>query len=211
MWNISLRSMWNEICPRSRSEHFTFAKQIFHREAISLARKGKFRWGTCFIAGTPWSRGRSTSRKAWMWFAFPPQSASSWHESIKARNIDTKCQNPLILKKEAPIGAPAIKQVRQRNLPFRASEIASRWNICFANVKCSLRERGQISFHIEQGEIFHNMRQHIISRFAIAKHFTYIYRPTIRFYKCNTLYLSGQGVWKGVRTNRPYPFFFFGR
>jgi len=41
-------------------------------------------------------------------------------------------------------------------------------------VKCSLRERGQISFHIEQGEIFHNMRQHIISRFAIAKYFTYI-------------------------------------
>ena len=53
LWNISLCSMWNEICPRSQSEHFTFAKQIFHREAISLARKGKFRWGTCFIAGAP--------------------------------------------------------------------------------------------------------------------------------------------------------------
>ena len=51
MWNISLRSMWNEICPRSQSEHFTFAEQIFHREAISLARMGKFRWRTCFIAG----------------------------------------------------------------------------------------------------------------------------------------------------------------
>jgi hypothetical protein len=25
------------------SEHFIFAKQIFHRKAISLARKGKFR------------------------------------------------------------------------------------------------------------------------------------------------------------------------
>ena len=25
------------------SGHFTFAKQIFHRKAISLARKGKFR------------------------------------------------------------------------------------------------------------------------------------------------------------------------
>ena len=25
------------------SEYFTFAKQIFHSEAISLARKGKFR------------------------------------------------------------------------------------------------------------------------------------------------------------------------
>ena len=46
--------------------------------------------------------------------------------------------------------------------------------------------------------------------FCLAKHFTYIYRPTIRFYKCNTLYLAGQGVWKGVRTNRPYPFFLLG-
>ena len=53
LWNISLRSMWNEICLRSRSEHFTFAKQIFHRVAISLAWKGKFRWGTCDKAGTP--------------------------------------------------------------------------------------------------------------------------------------------------------------
>ena len=26
------------------SEYFTFAKQIFHSEAISLARKGKFHW-----------------------------------------------------------------------------------------------------------------------------------------------------------------------
>ena len=60
MWNISLRSMWNEICPCSRSEHFTFAKQIFHREAISLAPMGKFRWRTCFIAGAP----RDTYHKA---------------------------------------------------------------------------------------------------------------------------------------------------
>jgi hypothetical protein len=35
------------------SGHFTFAEQIFHREVISLARKGKFRWRTCFIAGAP--------------------------------------------------------------------------------------------------------------------------------------------------------------
>ena len=26
-----------------RSEHFTFSEKIFHREAISLARKGKYR------------------------------------------------------------------------------------------------------------------------------------------------------------------------
>ena len=37
-------------------EHFTFAKQIFHREAISLARKGKFRWATCFTVGRPKDR-----------------------------------------------------------------------------------------------------------------------------------------------------------
>ena len=36
--------MWNKICPRLRSKHFTSAKQIFHSAAISLARKGKFRW-----------------------------------------------------------------------------------------------------------------------------------------------------------------------
>ena len=42
--------------------------------------------------------------------------------------------------------------------------------------------------------------------FCLAKHFTYIYRPKIRFYKRNTLYLAGQGMWKGVRTNRPYSF-----
>ena len=29
-----------------------------------------------------------------------------------------------------------------------------------------MRERGQISFHIERSEIFHNVRKHIISRFA---------------------------------------------
>ena len=29
-----------------------------------------------------------------------------------------------------------------------------------------MRERGQISFHIERSEIFHNVHKHIISRFA---------------------------------------------
>ena len=36
-----------------------------------------------------------------------------------------------------------------------------------ANVKCSLCERGQISFHIERSEIFHNVRENVISRFAM--------------------------------------------
>ena len=50
---IPLRKLWN-IAPSSQcemkfahirvSEYFTFAEQIFHSEAISLARKGKFRW-----------------------------------------------------------------------------------------------------------------------------------------------------------------------
>ena len=31
------------LCHIRVSEYFTFAKQIFHSEAISLARKGKFR------------------------------------------------------------------------------------------------------------------------------------------------------------------------
>ena len=65
LWNISPCSMWNEICPRSRSEHFTFAKQIFHREAISLARKGKFRWRTCFIAGAPIGASFSNMSRFW--------------------------------------------------------------------------------------------------------------------------------------------------
>ena len=34
--------MWNEICPHSRSEYITFAEQIFHSEAISLARRANF-------------------------------------------------------------------------------------------------------------------------------------------------------------------------
>ena len=35
LWNISLRSMWNEICPHSR-------QRIFHSVAISLARRANF-------------------------------------------------------------------------------------------------------------------------------------------------------------------------
>ena len=40
----------------------------------------------------------------------------------------------------------------QRNLPVRASEIATLWNIRW-------RECGQISFHIDQREIFYNFRR----------------------------------------------------
>ena len=51
MWNNSLRELWN-IAPSSQcemkfahiraSEYFTFAEQIFHSEAISLARRANF-------------------------------------------------------------------------------------------------------------------------------------------------------------------------
>jgi len=32
---------------------FTFAKQEFHREAVSPAGKGKSRWAICFTVGRP--------------------------------------------------------------------------------------------------------------------------------------------------------------
>ena len=114
--------------------------------------------------------------------------------------------------KRGDFGRPTVKQVAQRNLPIWASEIASRWNICFANVKCSLREHGQISFHIERSEIFHNRAKRLRSNlahyftFCLAKHFTYIYRPTIRFYKCNTLYLAGKACEKEYEQNCLYSF-----
>ena len=40
-------------------------------------------------------------------------------------------------------------------------EIATLWNICFANVK------RRISFHIERSEIFHNFRKKIVSHSAM--------------------------------------------
>ena len=49
---------------------------------------------------------------------------------------------------------------------LRASEIASLWNICSANVKYSLRECGQISFHIATDGSN-------ISQCAIAHYFTF--------------------------------------
>ena len=61
-----------------------------------------------------------------------------------------------------------------------ASEIASLSNICYANVKCSLRERRQISFHIatkeqyftiSERELFHIRRKANISLKIITNKF----------------------------------------
>ena len=61
----------------------------------------------------------------------------------------------------------------QRNLPLRASEIAPLWNICSANVKYSLRECGQISFHIAtEGLNISQFTKWIISHSACAEYFT---------------------------------------
>ena len=47
-------------------------------------------------------------------------------------------------------------------------------------MKCSLRERGQISFHIERSEIFHNMRVAYYFTFRDSKTFhLYAYHPTV--------------------------------
>ena len=59
---------------------------------------------------------------------------------------------------------------------LRASEIASLWNICYANVKCLLTQTWQISFHIATKEqyftmcvstLFHIERQRDISLFYL--------------------------------------------
>ena len=71
----------------------------------------------------------------------------------------------------SPVRGARKKHLRKQVLfstkfALRASEIALLWNIYSANVKYSLRECWQISFHIERSEIFHNVRQHIISHSA---------------------------------------------
>ena len=60
---------------------------------------------------------------------------------------------------------------------------------CTSCVKFALRPnemlagiRGFISFHNEQGEIFHNVRQNVISHFSRAKYFTIC----ICFHKCSS-------------------------
>ena len=69
-------------------------------------------------------------------------------------------------QKKAHICLPRQCVLFSTKFALRASEIALLWNICSANVKYSLRECGQISFHIERSEIFHNFRKEIISHFA---------------------------------------------
>ena len=109
MWNISLRSMWNEICPCSRSEHFTFAKQIFHREAILLAKMGKFRWATCFTVGRPRSvlrEGYSPMAKILALSAWQASlSISEWSNRTLARYASSVRDRPTTVKnKHSEIG-----------------------------------------------------------------------------------------------------------
>ena len=60
----------------------------------------------------------------------------------------------------------------QRNLPLGASEIASRWNICFANVKCSLtRTWANFISHRAERDISQCATAHYFT-FCFAKHFT---------------------------------------
>ena len=53
-------------------------------------------------------------------------------------------------------------------------------NFIFASAKISPRSDftcpyGQISFHVERSEIFHNVRENVISRFTKVKHFTLLF------------------------------------
>ena len=106
-------------------------------------------------------------------------------------------------------GLAICKSFFQRNLPIWASEIASLWNICSANVKYSLtRTWANFISHRTKWDISQCALAHYFT-FCLAKHFTYIYHPTIRFYKCNTLYLAGQDVWKGVLTKTSVLLFSF--
>ena len=74
------------------SGHFTFAEQIFHRKAISLARKGKFRcvpalWqvrrvGAFFLGG---GVGFKTEhRHRGMKFGIAPHAPDDWGRQLAA-------------------------------------------------------------------------------------------------------------------------------
>ncbi len=96
----------HEIFPRSRSEHFTFAKQIFHREAISLARMGKFRWGICDKADVP--RSAVGVRPSQAMAAVSPSPPSS---ELVSPSGDTRTHAPAALGLSVPPGPP------KENLP----------------------------------------------------------------------------------------------
>ena len=82
-------------------------------------------------------------------------------------------------------------------------EIATLWNICFANVK------RRISFHIERSEIFHNFRKKIISHSATPNIslnsivvFLY-YEPKKKDRFRTVFFLSNPKDWYGI-TRRVY-------
>ena len=78
-------------------------------------------------------------------------------ENVK-HSLSFSCQFEYTALWTAPLCVPAIEQVRNEICPF--GQVKSLCGEIFApqmwNVR--LRGRGQISFHIEQGEIFHNVR-----------------------------------------------------
>ena len=74
-------------------------------------------------------------------------------------------------------------------------------------MKCSLRERGQISFHIERSEIFHNMRVAYYFTFCNSKTFhLYAYHPTIHLRGVTHYTLQARCAKKSTNKNIRTPF-----
>ena len=75
-------------------------------------------------------------------------------------------------QKKAHICLPDKCVLFSTKFALRASEIASLWNICSANVKYSLtRMWANFISHCDEGAIFHNFRKEIISHSAHAEYF----------------------------------------
>ena len=112
MWNNSLRELWN-IAPSSQcemkfahirvSEYFTFAKQIFHSAAISLARRANFVEKSTHLSGRQmcaffWSglRGSNPPPRPWQGRALPNELNPHYGASGRNRTNDTRIFSPLL-------------------------------------------------------------------------------------------------------------------
>lgn len=106
----------------------------------------------------------------------------------------------------------------QRNLPLRASEIATLWNICFANVKYSLAQMwANFISHCDKGAIFHNGHRSLfhIRRICMVidkyRQITYhTFRGNPPFTVCRSLRSGSPPAWdlstaNGVRLKRRLP------
>ena len=89
-----------------------------------------------------------------------PVSRSIWHHSQAVRQRSAKPLFPSSI-----LGGASRKRALRRQCSFsvkfalRASEIASLWNICFADVICSLaRTWANFISHCDEGAIFHNSK-----------------------------------------------------